>query len=73
MDELEVRLQLVEVGRVDRILGPQEGIVVGEEREEDAEEEARRCGGFGQPFVSRFWCCDLRPTIMNVAKDEAPV
>lgn len=40
MHELEVRLELVKEGRCDGLRGPEERVVVGELRKDDAEEEA---------------------------------
>jgi hypothetical protein len=47
--EAQVRLEVVEVGRVgaDGVRGPEEGEVVGEGGEEDAEEEADGWRGKG--------------------------
>ena len=79
MEQAEVRFGLEEVAFCGRAGGPEEGVVVGEEGEEDAEEE----GGCWDGHVN-FWswgrdgtrvglgCAerdlDLRQTIRKVAK-----
>lgn len=78
VQELEVVFERGEVRRGGGRCGPEEGVVVGEEREEDAEEE----GGCWEGSVS-FWFLTwalergggmkreiaVRQRIMNVAKD----
>lgn len=81
MHELEVRLELVEKGRRDGVRGPEEGVVVGELRKDDAEEEADCFWGdklvkFGRHTRFRLKGSNKseysRPTIRKVAKELEP-
>jgi hypothetical protein len=76
VEEAQVRFEVVVVGSGGWGRGPQDGVVIGEEGEDDAEEEADRCF-FG--LLDRLLCevCSwggdqeggLRHTIRKVAKD----